>query len=408
MISQYEAMSQPRIRCNLLTSPAVQSRSDDRPLPAFLPCLKASAAHNDSIASIADFRDSSRRSTAPSQGFVMHHADVAVVVPVFNRASAVLETLATVARQTTAPCRLIVVDDGSTDGTAASVRAWIARTKPAFEAFVVEQVNQGAGAARNRGFREVGDCKYVAFLDSDDHWPVDFLERTVRRMEANSAAVAISTDREYHRLWKRRLGLRSSRGLEQGATTWLLESNSGIASCTLFRSWVVRQQRGFDASLPTGQDVEFFLRVSLEGPWLHAEGAPVQFYVGYTTAQGEASNLSMKYADRQRRWLRIRERFIFRQGGRGHVSRNFYQRLFAHRWHKTAATYQSQGRNALAAACYRKALKYRPTRVWTWIRLAFLSVGHATGSAFTTRRISDAKQPVVLDRERPADQRSAA
>jgi glycosyltransferase involved in cell wall biosynthesis len=152
----------------------------------------------------------------------MRHADVAVVVPVFNRANAVLETLATIAQQTVPPRRLIVVDDGSTDGTAASVRAWIARTKPGFEAFVIEQPNRGAGAARNRGIREIGDCRYIAFLDSDDHWPADFLARTVERMEANPAAVAVSADREYHRLWKSRVGQRSSSGLQHGATVWLL------------------------------------------------------------------------------------------------------------------------------------------------------------------------------------------
>ena len=303
----------------------------------------------------------------------MRHADVAVIVPVFNRATAVVETLATVARQTMPPRRLIVVDDGSTDGTAASVRAWIARTKPNFEAFVVEQPNCGAGAARNRGLREIGDCRYVAFLDSDDHWPADFLARTVERMEANPAAVAVSADREYHRLWKSRIGHRSSSGLEQGATPWLLAGDCGIASCTLFHSWVVRQLGGYDATLPTGQDVALFLRVSLEGSWLHAPGEPVRFYVGYTTAQGEASNLSLRFPDRQRRWVRIRERFVYSHGGRAHLARSFYQRLFAHRWHKTAATYERRGQHAYAIACYRRALRYRPGRIWTRLRLAMLA-----------------------------------
>ena len=303
----------------------------------------------------------------------MLHADVAVVVPVFNRANAVLETLTTIARQTLPPRRLIVVDDGSTDGTAASVRAWIARTKPGFEAFVVEQPNQGAGAARNRGLREIGDCRYVAFLDSDDHWPADFLARTVERMEANPAAVAVSADREYHRLWKSHIGRRSSSGLQHGATTWLLEGDCGIGSCTLLRSWAVRRLGGYNVSLPTGQDVELFLRVSLEGSWLHTPGEPVRFYVGYTTAQGEASNLSRKFADRQRRWVRIRERFVFSHGGREHLARSFYRRLFAHRWHKTAASYQARGQYVYAIACYRRALRYRPGRIWTRIRLALLA-----------------------------------
>jgi glycosyltransferase involved in cell wall biosynthesis len=338
----------------------------------------------------------------------MSQADVAVVVPVFNRANAVLETLASVVRQTVLPRRLIVVDDGSTDGTAASVRAWIARTKPPFEAFVVEQTNQGAGAARNRGFREMGGCKYVAFLDSDDHWPQDFLARAVARMEANGAAVAATSDRVYHRLWKQRLGQRSSKGLERGATAWLLMSNSGIASCTLFRAWTVRRLGGYDPTFPTGQDVEFFLRASLEGPWLHVPGDPVQFYVGFTTAQGEASNLSMKYADRQKRWVRIRERFIFRLGGRGHVSPAFYKRLFAHRWHKTAAVYQRQGRLALAIACYRKALTYRPMRVWTILRLTKLEIGRTVARLFGVRQAARPTSSASAPAEQPAAKRIAA
>jgi len=338
----------------------------------------------------------------------MGHADVAVVVPVFNRAKAVLETLSTIARQTVRPRRLIVVDDGSTDGTAASVRAWADRTRPDMEVRVVEQANHGAGAARNRGFQEVGDCKYVAFLDSDDHWPDEFLERLVGRLNANSAAVAATADRVYHRKWKKRLGVRSSRRLERNATIWLLTNNSGIASCTVFRSSVVRKLNGYDPTFPTGQDVEFFLRVSLEGPWLHAPGAPVQFYVGFTTAQGEAGNLSMKYADRNRRWNRIRERFVFRLGGEARLSRRFHQRLFAHRWHKTGSIYQSQGRRALAMACYRKALRYRPLRLWTWIRLLPLEAGHVASLSFGSRRAAAAATALLPHPQRKPARRSAA
>ena len=145
----------------------------------------------------------------------MLHADVAVIVPVFNRATGVLATLASVTTQATLPNRLVVVDDGSTDGTAESVRNWIARTRPACDVLVVEQPNPRQAAQRGtRGFLEAGDCNYVAYLDSDDRWPEDFLIRAVERLEADPEAVAASTDRVYHRRAKRRLGKRSSRGLE--------------------------------------------------------------------------------------------------------------------------------------------------------------------------------------------------
>jgi hypothetical protein len=151
--------------------------------------------------------------------------------------------------------------------------------------------------------------------------------------------------------------------------------------------------------------VEFFLRVSLEGPWLHVPGEPVAFYVGFTTAQGEASNLSMKYVDRQKRWVRIRERFIFRMGGRGHVTPGFYRRLLAQRWHKTAVGYQQQRRFAMALACYRKALGYRPLRLWTLARLSLLQAGrfaaHWLGdrrSVRTATTTSGPAEPVAIPR----------
>jgi glycosyltransferase involved in cell wall biosynthesis len=305
----------------------------------------------------------------------MCFADVAVVVPVYNRASTVIETLATVAHQSLKPQRLIVVDDGSTDGTAAAVKQWIAAERPLFETLVVSQSNQGAGAARNRGLAAAGPCRYVLFLDSDDRLPEDYLSRAFTRMEADQTAVAATSDRLYHRQWKRRLGFRTSRRIERNATVWLLTNNSGITSCTLFRTDVIRRLGGFDASLPTGQDLEMFLRVSREGRWLHVPGNPVGYYVGFSTAQGEAGNLSFKYANRLRRWVRIRERFIFKQGGGNILRTRFYQGVLAKSWHKIARFYLDQGNNVLALASFRRALRYQPARIATWLRLGQMAFG---------------------------------
>jgi glycosyltransferase involved in cell wall biosynthesis len=337
----------------------------------------------------------------------MSHASVAVVVPVFNRAKTIIRTLTAVAQQTVLPRRVIVVDDGSSDDTAASVRDWIERTRPSFDVIIIEQTNQGAGAARNRGLREVAGCKYVAFLDSDDRWPSDFLGRAVSGMEANPMAVAISADRAYYRTRKRRVGRRSCRALKRNATAWLLANSAGIASCTLFRCSVVLRLAGFDPNLPTGQDVEFFLRVSCEGPWLHAPGNPVQFFVGFAASEGECGNLSVKYTDRLRRRVRIRERFVFRQGGAAHVSRRFYQRIFAHDWHKAASAYRSNGRHDRAIACYHKALAYRPWRVRTWMRLISLraklmTTGAAASSRHATLPTDTASEACALGSERLA------
>lgn len=103
----------------------------------------------------------------------MPFADTCVVVPVYNRATTVLEALDSIAVQTAAPRRLIVVDDGSTDGTAAAVRKWLQRTAIPSQLQLIVQNNRGAAAARNWALQHAGGCEFLAFLDSDDLLPAE-------------------------------------------------------------------------------------------------------------------------------------------------------------------------------------------------------------------------------------------
>ena len=88
---------------------------------------------------------------------------ISVIIPVYNSERYLPETLESVLEQTCPPTEILVIDDGSTDGTAAIARQ--------FEAHVtlISQENQGAGTARNRGV-EVAAGEYIAFLDADDVW----------------------------------------------------------------------------------------------------------------------------------------------------------------------------------------------------------------------------------------------
>ena len=88
---------------------------------------------------------------------------VSVVIPTYNRLSVLPRALDSVFGQTLPALEVIVVDDGSTDGTADWVRANYPKAR------VIEQENRGVSAARNTGIRE--SCgQWLAFLDSDDSW----------------------------------------------------------------------------------------------------------------------------------------------------------------------------------------------------------------------------------------------
>ena len=89
---------------------------------------------------------------------------VSVVIPTFNRADTIGDSIKSVLEQTFKDFEVIVVDDGSTDGTESVVAAFgDSRIK------YIMQDNAGACAARNNGIRHANG-EYIAFQDSDDYW----------------------------------------------------------------------------------------------------------------------------------------------------------------------------------------------------------------------------------------------
>ncbi|MFG6139547.1 glycosyltransferase family 2 protein [Halomonas sp. B23F22_10] len=108
---------------------------------------------------------------------------VTVVMPVFNSEATVGEAIRSVTSQTFGDLELIVVDDGSTDGTLDIVESY-SKNDPRVFWFRLDG-NQGAAVARNTAIgKALG--RYIAFLDSDDAWAPEKLERQVFFMRENS------------------------------------------------------------------------------------------------------------------------------------------------------------------------------------------------------------------------------
>ncbi|MGA8810295.1 MAG: glycosyltransferase [Thermoanaerobaculia bacterium] len=93
---------------------------------------------------------------------------ISVILPVYNRQHSVARAIRSVLGQTHPPCELIVIDDGSTDGTRAVLESF------ASQITVIEQPHAGAYVARNRGLRHAHG-ELIAFIDSDDVWLPDRL-----------------------------------------------------------------------------------------------------------------------------------------------------------------------------------------------------------------------------------------
>ena len=113
---------------------------------------------------------------------------VTAILPVYNGRRFLLGAVESVIAQSQPPRELIVVDDGSTDGSLEELQAALEKRPPApFPIRVLRQANAGQSAARNRAARQA-EGEYLAFIDPDDQWHPQHLEALAAVLDADPAA----------------------------------------------------------------------------------------------------------------------------------------------------------------------------------------------------------------------------
>lgn len=108
---------------------------------------------------------------------------VSVIMPVYNGETYLRQCLDSVVNQTLKEIEIICVDDGSSDRSVEILKEYAAKDE---RVMVLQQENAGAGAARNNGLSKASG-KYLSFLDSDDFFETDMLEKAVAKIEADRA-----------------------------------------------------------------------------------------------------------------------------------------------------------------------------------------------------------------------------
>jgi len=173
-------------------------------------------------------------------------ARLAVVIPLYNHERFIADALQSVFAQTIPVQRIVVVDDGSTDGS----REVVGEFKDA-RIVLIAQANAGAHVALNRAIAEAGEVEYIAVLNSDDRYHPERLAKCVEFLEANPHSEVVCTT----------LKLISDDGLEVPATNprnrwlrtvWSSRSDSlpewlGVANFAKTSSNFVGRQAWFSA-----------------------------------------------------------------------------------------------------------------------------------------------------------------
>lgn len=112
---------------------------------------------------------------------------ISIIVPVYNVKKYILETVECVVNQTCREWELLLVEDGSSDGTAEEILRYLEETKDNRIRLIRQPVNGGAAKARNRGLEEAAG-RYIAYLDADDLWVPEKLERELQFLRDKDAA----------------------------------------------------------------------------------------------------------------------------------------------------------------------------------------------------------------------------
>lgn len=111
---------------------------------------------------------------------------ISIIVPVYNVKKFIIETMDCVRSQTYDHWELLLVEDGSTDGTVEAIQEYMEQTQDARIRLIRQNSNMGAARARNRGVEEAAG-RYVAYLDADDLWMPKKLEHELAFLREKQA-----------------------------------------------------------------------------------------------------------------------------------------------------------------------------------------------------------------------------
>ncbi len=205
---------------------------------------------------------------------------VSVVIPLFNKEATIGRALSSVFRQTVQDFEIIVVNDGSTDG---SRRALEAFRDPRLR--VIDQANAGAAAARNRGIAEARS-ELVAFLDADDEWLPHFLETALglrsRYSWASVFGVAYHTqppDGSGYDVRLRKIRFRGLDGILQNYFEVASASDPPLhSSSTVVCRKALTLTGGFPEGIVSGEDLLMWARLACRFPVAYSLKVSSVFY----------------------------------------------------------------------------------------------------------------------------------
>jgi len=283
---------------------------------------------------------------------------ISVIIPTYNRSGLVKDAIESVLQQSLTDFELLIVDDGSTDDTATVIRDISDRRIKYFY-----KKNGGVSGARNFGLLKAKG-EYIAFLDSDDLWPKDYLMTMLSHLESQEG---------YGAAYTRVLLLGDDDKTEPFAreeryiSGWMTKCYFKIGPCVMPSAVLLKRDviEGFffDEALKKGEDNDAFLRLSVKTPFLFVPNTNI-FWRNTDGSLSKDPNI-----DYQCGVILSFERFYYHLGGDRYVSSIVERRSISHKYRR-AARIVARGHNRTAAiTLFKQAIYYYPLDLRLYIDL---------------------------------------
>lgn len=207
--------------------------------------------------------------------------NISVIIPAYNCENWIVRAIETVLTQTRPADEVIVVDDGSTDGTAEAVRSF------SDDVTLIQQENAGVSAARNTGIHAARG-EWIAFLDADDEWKPDYLKRQTELLEQNPELVWSTTnfyfcncdeDKQVEKLpLSRGKELLGDKDYFEDYCRAYVERACGWTGTMLINKKVLIEAGLFESGLSMGEDQDMWFRIAFLYPKIGYISKPLAVY----------------------------------------------------------------------------------------------------------------------------------
>jgi glycosyltransferase involved in cell wall biosynthesis len=286
------------------------------------------------------------------------HPTVSVVIATYNYGEFLAAAIDSVIEQSFQDLEIVIVDDGSNDGTPDVVRPYLDNIRVRY----IRTEHLGQPAAKNAGIRAASG-EFVAFLDADDLWLPSKLEKQVALLRSDERLGVVHTGVQPMNQFGQLVTIHEERPRYRG---WVLEQIFHrpfvCFSSSMIRRSVLDAVGWFDEGIPLAIDYDLWLRVALKYRFDHLDERLVLYRSGH-------ANLSRRMVERSRCVRIIMQRFLMEFGGRERLGKQIRKTVWAEHCCDTAMAYGK--RNPLRAiGWYSRALASSPCYRPAWKSLA--------------------------------------